>query len=341
MKHKFQMIQPYLPWLILLLGVDGFAVLLLWIADVQAFYASILVILLFTVLLFSTLCYLLLQLSQKRSQAFLEFLENPEQYQEELLSKLSSTLEKDAIRKLGKALRDRHLDYCQLKGQLDDYEEYIELWAHETKTPLSLLTLVLDNRKEDLPAAVSFKLEYIRNQMQECVDQMLFYARLKGARKDYLFEPVSIRFCVEEVLEDYKPLLVEKQFQFHVCIADPDTVYADRRGLRFLIGQIVSNAVKYCCRQPELTITFSKEEHLTVLCIKDNGKGVRSCDLPYIFEKGFTGDSGEVRNKATGMGLYLAQEIAKEMNVSLHAESEWGKGFNMQISFPVIEHTCS
>lgn len=336
MKHKVSMIYPYLPWLILLLGVDGFAALLLWIADVQAFYAAILVIFLATVLLFSALCYVLVHLSQKRNQAFLAFLENPDEYQEELLSKTSSSLQKDAICRLGKALRDRQQAYCQLKGQLDDYEEYIEMWAHETKTPLSLLTLILDNRKEELPAVVGFKLEYIRNQMQECVDQMLFYARLKGTRKDYLFEPINISFCVKEVLEDYKPLLEEKQFLIHSCLSDADTVYSDRRGMRFLIGQMVSNSIKYCCCQPELTVSFYKKEQYAVLSVKDNGKGVRSCDLPYIFEKGFTGESGEVRNKATGMGLYLAKEIAKEMNLSLHAESVWGKGFEIQIFFPIV-----
>lgn len=336
MKLKFQMIQPYLPWLLLLLGVDAFAVLLLWIADVHAFYAAILAILLATVLLFFALCCVLIQLEQKRNQAFLAFLEDPEECLEELLSKMSSTIQKDAVRKLSKALQDKNQAYRQLKGQLYAYEEYIELWAHETKTPLSLLTLILDNRKEELPAAVGFKLEYIRNQMQECVEQMLFYTRLKGTRKDYLFEPVNIRFCVEEVLEDYKPLLAEKKFQLHSSLPDADTVYSDRRGLRFIIGQIISNSIKYCCRKPELTITFFKQDHYTVLSVKDNGKGVRSCDLPYIFEKGFTGDSGEVRNKATGMGLYLVKEIAKEMNLSVHADSVFGMSFEIQIFFPVI-----
>jgi len=64
--------------------------------------------------------------------------------------------------------------------------------------------------------------------------------------------------------------------------------------------------------------------------------GVRSCDLPYIFEKGFTGDSGDGRKQATGMGLYLAKEMAKQLNIRLDANSEWGQGFEIQVSFPVV-----
>ena len=40
--------------------------------------------------------------------------------------------------------------------------------------------------------------------------------------------------------------------------------------------------------------------------------------------------------KATGMGLYLAKEMAKELNLSLDANSEWGKGFEVRIVFPVV-----
>lgn len=130
-------------------------------------------------------------------------------------------------------------------------------------------------------------------------------------------------------------MLEEKQFQIQYCLSD-NAVYSDRRGLRFLLGQIISNSIKYCSKEPELHFEFFQTDGYYVLSIKDNGTGVRSCDLPYIFEKGFTGDSGDGRTKATGMGLYLAKEIAKELNISLNVNSEWRKGFEMQLSFPVV-----
>ena len=94
---------------------------------------------------------------------------------------------------------------------MDDYEDYVELWAHEVKTPLALLTLVLDNRRGTLPEAVGFKLDYARNRMQAFIDQMLYYARLRGARRDYRFERLTLRGCIDEVLDDYRPLLEEKR----------------------------------------------------------------------------------------------------------------------------------
>lgn len=326
----------YIPWFLLLLGIDIFAALLLWLADTQAFFSMLTVILLFTILLFSALCYVLTHLERKKEQAFLDFLSNPDEHSEELLLKTISPSQKELIHLLGNTLREKQSAYTSLQEQWNDYEEYVESWAHETKIPLSLLTLLLDNRRDELPETISFKLDYIRNRIQESTDQMLFYARLKGARKDYLFEYIHIRSCIEELLEDYNPLLEEKNFKIHFCLSD-DIVYADRRGLRFLLGQLISNSIKYCSENPELRFQSSQRDNNYILSIRDNGIGVHSCDLPYIFEKGFTGDSGEDRKKATGMGLYLVKGIAKDLNLSLHVNSECGNGFEMQISFPIVE----
>lgn len=346
MRKNLQIILQYIPWLLLLLGIDIFSALLLWLASAPAFYAMTGVILLATILLFSAVCCVLTSLEQKREAAFLDFIAVPDDYHEELLLKRATSSQRDALALLGKVLRDYQDTYAHMQTQLAEYEEYVESWAHETKTPLSLLTLILDNRGDELPSAISSKLNYIRNHMQESIDHMLFYARLKGDKKDYLFEYIHVRSCIEDVLEDYKPLLDEKQFQIRFDLHDStdnmafstadDLIYSDRRGLHFLLGQIISNSVKYCREKPELCFGSAIRDNRCILSIRDNGIGARSCDLPFIFEKGFTGDSGDGRQHATGMGLYLANEMAKQLNISLDANSERGKGFEMLVSFPVV-----
>lgn len=334
-KHLFLLLVSYVPWLLLLFGVSLFAALLLWIADVRAFLSMSVVIMLAGVGLFSAVSYVLIRLERRKEQAFYEFLEQPDEYHEKLLRKAVGPAYQGAVRQLASSLRERYKEQIRMQEKINDYEEYVEAWAHEIKTPLSLLTLVLDNRREELPVGMEYKLDHIRSRMQESVNQMLFYARLKGARKDYRFEQVRIRGCIEELLDDYRPLLEEKEFQIRCSLTD-DLVYADRRGLCFLLGQIVSNSIKYCDEQPELCFTSFPEEERYVLCVRDNGIGVSSCDLPFIFEKGFTGDSGEGRKKATGMGLYLAMEIAKEMGLCLRVGGQSENGLEMQVVFPVV-----
>ena len=167
---------------------------------------------------------------------------------------------------------------------LQDYEEYVEGWAHEAKTPLSLLTMLLDNRIDEISPSLQAKLDYVRSQLQENVTQMLYYARLKSSTKDYRFEDVNLNDCLGEVLEDYAPLLEEKQFVI-LNKLQSETVYTDRRGLQFMLGQIVSNAIKYSSDSPMLTISMIHSETADVLSVEDNGIGVKKYDLPYIFSK--------------------------------------------------------
>ena len=167
MKRKFQKILRYLPWLLLLFGVDAFFTVLLWIADLDAFYAMSALLLLAVLLMFSAICFVLVRLEEKREQVFFDFLANPDEYHEERLLGVLVPAQGEAVRLLGRCLRDKQNAYIGLLEQMNDYEEYVESWAHEAKTPLSLLTLLLDNRREELSETVSCKLDYIQNRLQE------------------------------------------------------------------------------------------------------------------------------------------------------------------------------
>lgn len=338
MRDLIRSVRTHLPWLLLLLGSDAFSILLLWVADAQAFWVMAGVILLASLLLFAGLVLYLTWIDRRRIRAFAALLREPEPCRQKELIRLLPRSQGEQIRLLSETLC-RHIEENQrLRIRVEEYEGYVESWAHETKTPLSLLTFLLDHRREELPQAFAYKLDYIRMRIQESIDQMLFYARIKSARKDYLFEWIRLNDVVEEVLDGYLPLLEEKRFRV-VSKLGEERVYSDRRGVRFLLGQLVSNSIKYSAESPELVFELRSNQEAQILTVRDNGIGVRSCDVPFLFEKGFTGDSGSHRGKATGMGLYLAGEIAKDLRVTLEAKTQWGNGFEMRIRFPRIRET--
>lgn len=64
---------------------------------------------------------------------------------------------------------------------------------------------------------------------------------------------------------------------------------------------------------------------------------MKQADLPFVFDRGFTGDTDERKRKATGMGLYLAKQMAQNLNIELTAVSEYGQGFTLSLEFPVVE----
>lgn len=84
--------------------------------------------------------------------------------------------------------------------------------------------------------------------------------------------------------------------------------------------------MKYALNAPVLTFSLESNDTATVLSIRDNGPGVRACDLPYVFEKGFTGDSGHEKNKATGMGALSRARGRKGSGPHAHRRVRLGRG---------------
>ena len=156
MRNRLLYLCRYLPWIALLLVVDAVSALLLWLSEAEAFGALIPLILLGTVLLFSVTALVLSRVEQKRENAFRAFLNNPDLINEENLIRTVSASKRESIRLLGTVLREKDASCSRAKSSAEDYEEYVEAWAHETKTPLSLLTMVLDNQGDEIPAPVAY-----------------------------------------------------------------------------------------------------------------------------------------------------------------------------------------
>ncbi len=316
--------------------MDGFFSLLLWISDAEALWRLTGLIILTSLVFFCVIIFVTCMKEDEKQKVFQEFLAEPDEINSEKLMRVVSGQEWEQLQILRTILEENQERIQQMEDALRDYEEYVEGWAHEAKTPLSLLTMLLDNRGDELSPSLQMKLDYVRSQFQEDVTQILYYARLGSSTKDYRFELVDLEDALNEVLEDYAPLLEEKQFLIEKKNLAGETVYTDRRGFQFMIGQIVSNSIKYSTEEPQLTMSLQHTENADIFTITDSGTGVKSYDLPYIFQKGFTGDATDSRKKATGMGLYLTKKMADDLNLKLEAESQWGEGMMMRIFFPKV-----
>lgn len=331
MKQNLKYLATYLPWLLVLLAFDLFIAILLWLSDVRMFQALILLYLLATVLLFFILSLLLIRRERKKATAYKNFIANPKMDTELELLRLSTTSEKESIKEIANALYQRQAEIGKLNSLLADYEDYVEKWAHEIKLPLSLLSLLLDNQSDQLPEDTAFKLDYVKSQIQGNVSQILFYYRVKSEKNDFLFEDVDLKECIQDLLENFDPFLKEKNFTIQLENIQGNC-YTDQRSFEFILSQILANALKYSSDKPELKISMSSDKGCKTLTIRDNGCGVKTCDLPHIFEKGFTGDSGETRKKSTGMGLYLVKQLADALKIDIVVKSEWMHGFEISLS---------
>ncbi|GAB0168434.1 hypothetical protein LSPCS325_18710 [Lysinibacillus sp. CTST325] len=83
---------------------------------------------------------------------------------------------------------------------------------------------------------------------------------------------------------------------------------------------------------------FDSVKNQYSLRISDNGIGVLNSDLPFIFDKGFSGDNSN-RKQSTGIGLYFVKKLCDELQIEIEIEvdSKYGKEFVIQFLFPKIE----
>ena len=101
----------------------------------------------------------------------------------------------------------------------------------------------------------------------------------------------------------------------------------DEKWLGFVIGQVLSNALKYTSRGG---ITISMPEH-GILSIRDTGMGIAPEDLPRIFERGYTGCNGRTDRRSSGIGLYLCRRVCDALGHTITARSAPGEGTEIRI----------
>lgn len=230
------------------------------------------------------------------------------------------------LKECNKSMNDEIATY---RHQEEEYREYIEAWMHEVKTPLAAAKLTLENDTGSVPASVSDDLRRI----EDCLEQALFYARSGSVEKDYLIRPVSLRELVNaSVRRNAKDMIASK---IGLTLENLDfIVLTDIKWTDFILNQILVNAIKYRSAFPSIRLYAKQEKNGVSLLIEDNGIGIRQADLPRVFDRGFTGETGRKFSKATGLGLYLSKRLCDKIGLGISVFSIEGKGTTVHLIFP-------
>lgn len=234
------------------------------------------------------------------------------------------------IRKSNKSVIER---IHQIEEEQKEYREYIEGWVHEIKAPITGIALNCENHRDDRGRYIAAENRKIENY----VDMALYYARSNEVYKDYMIAQTNLQEVAEAVLMKNKYYLIQCGIQAKVDCPHP--VFTDRKWIGFILNQLVLNSAKYC-RKEGASIQISTEclEQGVVLKVRDNGIGIKSEELPRIFEKGFTGTNGRGTGRSTGMGLYLCDKLCRKLGIQIRASSVEGKETEVILEFPISSY---
>lgn len=203
-------------------------------------------------------------------------------------------------------------------------EDYYAMWAHQIKTPIAAMRLLLQQGAEPDRAALSAELFRI----EQYVEMVLSYQRLGSDTVDLVLRRCGLDAVVRGCVRKFAGLFIMKKLPLELEETGLE-VLTDEKWLAFVIEQLLSNALKYT-REGGIRIYAEGRG----LVIEDTGTGIAPEDLPRLGERGFTGYNGREERGSTGLGLYLCRRVCEKLGHSLRFESELGRGTRAVIGFP-------
>ncbi|HIZ55956.1 MAG TPA: sensor histidine kinase [Firmicutes bacterium] len=212
-----------------------------------------------------------------------------------------------------------------------DLSDYYTLWAHQIKTPIAAMHLLL--QAEDTEGNKDLSAELFK--IEQYVEMALSYLRLGSDTTDFVIRRHDLEPIVRQAVHKYAPLFVRKRIALEISPL-PIQVLTDEKWLCFVIEQILSNALKYTAAG-KISIYMADADRLV---ISDTGIGIAPEDLPRVCEKGFTGYNGRTDKKATGLGLYLCKKILQRLSHTITLESEIGKGTKVILNLSSVHLTA-
>ena len=210
----------------------------------------------------------------------------------------------------------------KLTRQYSDLIEYYTLWAHQIKTPIAAMRLVLSDNDTDTARELREELQ----KTEQYVEMVLMYLKLDAGAEDYVIKECSLDSIIKQAVKKYASQFIRKKIRLEYEPVEY-TALTDEKWLMFVIEQIISNSLKYT-RQGSIALTFEEGD---ILCIRDTGIGIDEADIPRVFEKGFTGLNGRTDKKATGIGLYLCKRILASLGHKIRISSSAGEGTAVRI----------
>ena len=214
----------------------------------------------------------------------------------------------------------------EMLNQKDDLNAYFLMWLHQIKTPMTVSKLLLEKPDDTTNTKLKMQLMYI----EQYINMAMNYLKMIDHSTDMDITEVNLDDIIKNLLKKYSLLFIHNHISLEYQ-SNLTYVISDSQWLTILIEQILSNALKYT-ENGTIAIQYLEEKH--ALEIRDTGIGIRSEDIPKIFDRGYSGFNGRMNEKSSGLGLYLARKISERLNIQIEVESKLSKGSIFRLVFP-------
>lgn len=215
-------------------------------------------------------------------------------------------------------------------------KELISNISHDLKTPITAIKGYVEGIMDGVADTPEKMERYIRtiynkaNDMDMLINELTLYSKIDSNRIPYNFNTISVNAYFDDCAADLKVDLDSRRIEFdYLNYVEGDVkIIADAEQIKRVINNIISNSTKYMDKtEKKIYLRVKDVGDFVQVEIEDNGKGIGTKELPYIFERFYRTDAS--RNSATGgsgIGLSIVKKIIEEHGGKIWATSREGIG---------------
>ncbi|WP_223884106.1 sensor histidine kinase [Micromonospora craniellae] len=237
----------------------------------------------------------------------------------------------DEIGRLARALNDsihrRDRAEAQRRAMVSDV-------AHELRTPLTNIRSWLEAAQDDLAPTDAQLLGLLHEEavlLQHIIDDLADLAAADAGTLRIHPEPTYVRDVVTQVVDSHRGTAQAAGIALTMQIEDDPVLPADAVRLRQIVGNLVSNAIRYTPPGGSVTVVAQG----TTIAVRDTGVGIEAEHLPKIFDRFWRADGSRTRaTGGSGLGLAITQHLVRAHGGTIDVQSTLGQGSLFTVRLP-------
>jgi heavy metal sensor kinase len=228
----------------------------------------------------------------------------------------------------------------RIQALVMEIKEMSDNIAHDLKSPitrirgLAEITLTTETSLDDYRGMAGSTIEEC-DRLLDMINTMLFISKTEAGVGDFEPKEMDLSQVVRDACALFQPLAEERDVRVTWDVPDTCNFQGDIRMIQRMISNLLDNAIKYSPPGGMVEVTLSAEAAQSlVLSVHDTGTGISPDDLPHLFERFFRGDPSRTQTGA-GLGLSLAQAVARAHGGNIEVSSQPDRGSTFQVSLPL------
>jgi heavy metal sensor kinase len=232
----------------------------------------------------------------------------------------------------------------RLQSVFDAQRRFAGDAAHELRTPLTVLLGQIDVARRKPRTAEEYRdtlalLHDEAGELRQIVESLLYLARADAESNPPALSPVELSLWLAERIERLRnnPRYGDVQLR----VEQPAEVAASLPLLNRLLDNLLSNALKYSAAGTPVTVALTRDNGEAIVSVADQGRGIDSRDVPSIFDPFFRAAAARSAGVGgVGLGLAIADRIARVFGGRLECQSEPGRGSTFSLRLPLLDRTA-